>query len=81
MLQEIAHRASTWLQSAHLIVVLLQEITPRIYMADSDFDAITNNGAICDKQAPAHARSTDTMASRPPHIHTPALPHHGHVPD
>ena len=25
-----------------------QEITPRIYMADSDFDAITNNGEICD---------------------------------
>jgi hypothetical protein len=48
----------------------LQEITPRIYMADSDFDAITNNGAICDKKAPANARSTHTLASRPPHIHT-----------
>jgi hypothetical protein len=25
-----------------------QEITPHIYMADSDFDAITNNRAICN---------------------------------
>ncbi len=28
----------------------LQEITPRIYMADSDFDALTNNGEICDAE-------------------------------
>jgi hypothetical protein len=26
----------------------MQEITPHIYMADSDFDAITNNRAICN---------------------------------
>jgi hypothetical protein len=31
-----------------LRLTLLQDIKPRIYMADSDFDAITNNGAICN---------------------------------
>ncbi len=28
----------------------VQEIEPRIYMADSDFDAITNNRSICNAQ-------------------------------
>jgi hypothetical protein len=28
--------------------ILMQEIKPQIYMADSDFDSITNNRAICD---------------------------------
>jgi hypothetical protein len=41
--------------------VLLQEITPRIYMADSDFDAITNNGAICDIQVFTQTHSTNTQ--------------------
>ncbi len=27
-----------------------QEITPRIYMAESDFDAITNNGVLCNAE-------------------------------
>ncbi len=30
------------------MVSWLQEISPRIYMAESDFDAITNNGLLCD---------------------------------
>ena len=35
---------------AYKSLTYVQEIEPRIYMADSDFDAITNNRSICNAQ-------------------------------
>jgi hypothetical protein len=53
----------------------MQDITPNIYMADSDFDAITNNRAICNSDGNVGPKefceimTKEIRSSKPFHLH------------